>query len=85
KNHGTIAGGSFVVLALGKMGSREMTAASDLDLIFVYDVADPLDQSDGAKPLASSSYYARLGQRLINALTVTTGEGGLYEVDMRLR
>lgn len=85
KNHGVIAGGSFVVMALGKMGSREMTAASDLDLIFVYDVGDPLDQSDGPKPLASSSYYARLGQRLINALTVTTGEGGLYEVDMRLR
>ena len=85
KNHGTICGGSFVVMALGKMGSREMTAASDLDLIFVYDVGDALDQSDGAKPLASSSYYARLGQRLINALTATTGEGGLYEVDMRLR
>ena len=85
KHHGIIPGGSFVVMALGKMGSREMSAASDLDLIFIYDVGDPLDQSDGPKPLASSSYYARLGQRLINALTATTGEGGLYEVDMRLR
>ncbi len=85
RSHGSIPGGSFVVMALGKMGSREMTAASDLDLIFIYDVAEPLDTSDGPKPLASSSYYARLGQRLINALTATTGEGGLYEVDMRLR
>ena len=85
RTHGNIPGGSFVVMALGKMGSREMTAASDLDLIFIYDVAEPLDASDGPKPLPSSSYYARLGQRLINALTATTGEGGLYEVDMRLR
>jgi glutamate-ammonia-ligase adenylyltransferase len=85
KTHGVVPGGAFSVLALGKTGSREMTAASDLDLVFVYDVDAAVEQSDGPKPLAVSSYYARLSQRLINALTATTSEGGLYEVDMRLR
>jgi glutamate-ammonia-ligase adenylyltransferase len=81
---GRIADGAFCVIAMGKLGGREMTAASDLDLIFIYD-APPDAVSDGAKPLSASTYYARLAQRLIAALTVPTAEGTLYEVDMRLR
>jgi len=41
--------------------------------------------SDGPKPLAPIHYYARLAQRMIAAITAPTGEGRLYEVDMRLR
>jgi [glutamine synthetase] adenylyltransferase / [glutamine synthetase]-adenylyl-L-tyrosine phosphorylase len=71
-----VEGGRFAVIAMGKLGGREMTAASDLDLIFVYDAPDPS---------AAVLHYARLAQRLISALTVLTGAGSLYEVDMRLR
>jgi glutamate-ammonia-ligase adenylyltransferase len=81
---GDVAGGAFVVVAMGKLGGREMTASSDLDLIFVYD-APAEAASSGAKPLPASTFYARLAQRLIAALTVPTAEGTLYEVDMRLR
>ena len=42
-------------------------------------------QSDGARPLPAATYYARLGQRLVSALTAKTAEGQLYEIDMRLR
>ena len=83
--HGQVADGAMVVIAMGRLGGREMTAASDLDLIFVYDHAKEAVASDGARPLAPSLYFARASQRLISALTVMTGEGGLYEVDMRLR
>ncbi len=83
--HGTVAGGRFAVLGLGKLGSFEMNVLSDLDLIFIYDHAEGAEQSDGAKPLAVSTWFARLGQRLINALSAPTGDGELYEVDMRLR
>jgi glutamate-ammonia-ligase adenylyltransferase len=69
---------------MGKLGGREMTAESDLDLIFVYDASENA-VSDGAKPLPASVFYARLAQRFIAALTVPTAEGTLYEVDMRLR
>jgi glutamate-ammonia-ligase adenylyltransferase len=82
---GTIPGASFAVLAMGKLGGREMTAGSDLDLIFIYEVPEGVEASDGTKPLPVTTYYARLAQRLIAALTVHTGAGGLYEVDMRLR
>jgi glutamate-ammonia-ligase adenylyltransferase len=81
---GRTSNGAFVVVAMGKLGSREMTASSDLDLIFVYDAPDEA-VSDGAKSLPASMFYARLAQRLIGALTVPTAEGTLYEVDMRLR
>lgn len=83
--HGRLPGGGAVVLAMGKLGGREMTAASDLDLILVYDCDPDAEQSDGPRPLAPSQYYARLTQRLISALTSQTAEGRLYDVDMRLR
>jgi glutamate-ammonia-ligase adenylyltransferase len=83
--HGRLPGGGAVVLAMGKLGGREMTAASDLDLILVYDCEPGAEQSDGPRPLAPSQYYARLTQRLISALSSQTAEGRLYEVDMRLR
>ena len=83
--HGRVPGGAAVVIALGKLGGLEMTAASDVDLIVVYDFDPDATQSDGPHPLAPSQYYARYTQRLISALSVPTAEGALYEVDMRLR
>ncbi|HEX3942628.1 MAG TPA: bifunctional [glutamine synthetase] adenylyltransferase/[glutamine synthetase]-adenylyl-L-tyrosine phosphorylase [Rhizomicrobium sp.] len=85
KTFGPVAGGEFAVVAMGKLGGREMTAISDLDLVFIYDAPPDVEHSDGAKPLPIAAYYTRLAQRLIAALTVHTAEGGLYEVDMRLR
>jgi [glutamine synthetase] adenylyltransferase / [glutamine synthetase]-adenylyl-L-tyrosine phosphorylase len=87
RSHGRIANARMAVVALGKLGSREMTAASDLDLIFVYDLpgGDMASTSDGKRPLDAPHYFARLSQRLINAITAPTSEGQLYEVDMRLR
>jgi len=82
--HGRIRGGSFAVLGLGKLGSKELAIGSDLDLIFVFD-AEPEARSDGDKPLSADTYYARLGQRLVSALTAKTAEGSLYEIDTRLR
>ncbi len=85
QQHGIIPGAGLVVLAMGKMGGREMTATSDLDLILVYETPPDIEQSDGPKPLMIPVYYARFTQRLISAITSQTAEGKLYEVDMRLR
>src|SRR3546814_2075496 len=73
------------MVALGKLGSREMTVSSDLDLVFLYELPPDNTLSDGAKPLEPQRYYARLAQSLINALSARTAEGTLYEIDMRLR
>jgi [glutamine synthetase] adenylyltransferase / [glutamine synthetase]-adenylyl-L-tyrosine phosphorylase len=83
--HGRVAGGAFAVIGMGRLGSGEMTLASDLDLILVYEMPPEGATSDGARPLAAQAYYARLGQRLIGALTAPGNEGRLYPVDMRLR
>ncbi len=85
KSHGRLAGGETAVVAFGRLGSREMTAGSDLDLIVVYKHNADASASDGKKPLAPSQYYARLTQRLIAALAAPTAEGIAYEVDLRLR
>ncbi len=85
KAHGYISGGESAVLALGRLGAREMTASSDLDLIVVYDFDQEHPQSDGKRPLHGGQYFARLTQRMIGALTVQTNYGVLYPVDMRLR
>jgi [glutamine synthetase] adenylyltransferase / [glutamine synthetase]-adenylyl-L-tyrosine phosphorylase len=82
--HGRVPDGRVAVLAMGKLGSREMTAASDLDLILIYDFKDGVE-SDGRRPLPAALYYTRLTQRLLAALTAPTKAGRLYDVDLRLR
>lgn len=83
--HGRVPDSGLAVIAMGKLGGREMTVTSDLDLIFVYGATEEGAVSDGDRPLPASQYFARLSQRLINAVTAPTAEGTLYEVDMRLR
>jgi [glutamine synthetase] adenylyltransferase / [glutamine synthetase]-adenylyl-L-tyrosine phosphorylase len=83
--HGRVRGQQSAIVALGRLGAREMTASSDLDLIVIYDFDDEHPNSDGKRPLYGGQYFARLAQRLISALTVQTNYGVLYEVDMRLR
>lgn len=83
--HGVIPGGTFSVIGLGRLGSREMTFHSDIDLIFVYDAKNADVISNGVKPLNVSVYYNRLSQRLVNTLAAMDKEGRLYDVDTRLR
>lgn len=84
RKYGDPPGRGAAVVAMGKLGSAEMTATSDLDLLVICDPAE-VEESAGPKPLAAGVYYARLTQALIAALTAPTAEGPLYPVDMRLR
>jgi glutamate-ammonia-ligase adenylyltransferase len=85
RRHGRVPGGSFAVIGMGRLGSQEMTLASDLDLILIYDAPPDSEVSDGPQSLPTATYFARLSQRLIGAITAPTSEGRLYDVDMRLR
>ena len=76
--------GEVAVVALGKCGSREMSATSDLDLMTLYRANDSAAASD-LKGWDASTFYGRFTQRLIAALSSQTTEGQLYEVDMQLR
>lgn len=84
RRHGEPPGRGAVVLGMGSLGAGALNAASDLDLIVIYDAAGR-DGSQGPRPLAARPYYARLTQAVITALSAPTAEGRLYEVDMRLR
>ncbi|MFZ0607962.1 MAG: bifunctional [glutamine synthetase] adenylyltransferase/[glutamine synthetase]-adenylyl-L-tyrosine phosphorylase [Xanthobacteraceae bacterium] len=83
--YGRIAAGESAIIALGRLGSLEMTATSDLDLIVIYDFDAARPNSAGERSLYGGQYFARFTQRLISALTVQTNYGQLYQVDMRLR
>ena len=60
RSHGRMPGGQAAVIAMGKLGGREMTAGSDLDLIIVYDYAGEEAQSDGAEEPARAAILCAL-------------------------
>ncbi|RVV99772.1 bifunctional [glutamine synthetase] adenylyltransferase/[glutamine synthetase]-adenylyl-L-tyrosine phosphorylase [Mesobaculum littorinae] len=82
--HGPAPGRGAVIMGMGSLGARSLTAQSDLDMIAIYDDAG-VEASEGRRPLPSRTYYARLTQALVTALTAPMAGGRLYEVDMRLR
>lgn len=84
KQYGKITDGALGVIALGKLGTYEMSFHSDLDLIFVYQDTG-CAASTGEKPLPTSIYYNRLCQRIISALSTPSRYGKLFDVDTRLR
>jgi len=90
KNHGVPAGVDlqavpFCVIGYGKLGGQELGYSSDLDLIFLSDNIDETLKTDGSRPIYSSQFFARIGQRFMTVMTTRTNAGRLYEIDMRLR
>jgi glutamate-ammonia-ligase adenylyltransferase len=85
RQYGRVPGGAVAIVAYGKLGSRELTPTSDLDLVLIYDHAPEAVSIDGPKSLSAPGYYARFVQRLVSAVTLMTREGMLYNVDLRLR
>ena len=73
----------LVVLAMGKLGARELNLSSDIDLIFAF--PHPGEVQGGPRPLSNQQFFVRLGQRLIQALATTTLDGFVFRVDTRLR
>jgi len=78
-------GTAMAVIGYGSLGGMELGFGSDLDLVFIYDSAHAALESDGAKPLEGSRYYARLAQRFVHVLSMPTRSGKLYDIDVRLR
>ncbi|BDG72060.1 bifunctional [glutamine synthetase] adenylyltransferase/[glutamine synthetase]-adenylyl-L-tyrosine phosphorylase [Roseomonas fluvialis] len=93
ERHGKVKGGALAIVALGKLGGREMLPGSDLDLILIYDHAEGAETSEGRakrgappiRPLPASQYFTRLAHQMVAAIAAPGAEGKSYEVDMRLR
>ena len=81
----------YALLGLGKLGSREMSYQSDLDLILVYDADGHTTQPEGAtrwdrfELTDNFHFFTELARRIIKALSYLSPKGRLYQVDMRLR
>jgi glutamate-ammonia-ligase adenylyltransferase len=65
----------FAIIGYGKLGGKELGYGSDLDIVFVYEDTDE----------RAPEVYATLVRKMINWLTVKTGEGDLFEIDTALR
>jgi len=76
---------TMAVVAYGKMGGRELSYSSDLDLVFLHDSQGMQQQTNGERSLDNSIFFARMAQRVIHLLGLQTANGRLYEIDMRLR
>jgi len=70
------------VIAMGKLGARELNLSSDIDLIFTYPESG---ETTGPRSISSQEFFARLGQKIIRMLDATTADGFVFRVDMRLR
>ncbi|HQR06299.1 MAG TPA: bifunctional [glutamate--ammonia ligase]-adenylyl-L-tyrosine phosphorylase/[glutamate--ammonia-ligase] adenylyltransferase [Gemmatales bacterium] len=72
----------YVLVGLGKLGGREMSYQSDLDLILIY---EDDGQTQGSESTNNIHFFSELAQRVIKSLGQHSPLGRLYQVDMRLR
>jgi glutamate-ammonia-ligase adenylyltransferase len=70
--------GGLSVVAMGKLGGREIGYGSDLDIFFLY---EPGADDDGSR----SERYVRAAQRVLRLVSAPHGDGAGYELDTRLR
>ncbi|MFO1417662.1 MAG: bifunctional [glutamate--ammonia ligase]-adenylyl-L-tyrosine phosphorylase/[glutamate--ammonia-ligase] adenylyltransferase, partial [Methylotetracoccus sp.] len=75
----------FGIVAYGKLGGIELSYSSDLDLVFLHESGPSDATTNGACPLASSEFYARVAKRVVALMTTQTHAGALYDIDLRLR
>ena len=72
----------LVVVAMGKLGGRELNFSSDIDLVFLF---PGHGETQHAAPVSHDEFFLRLGQALIRLLSAVTPDGFVFRVDMRLR
>ncbi|MCL4217419.1 MAG: hypothetical protein KJ052_10515, partial [Candidatus Hydrogenedentes bacterium] len=79
--HGTIEGG-LAIIAMGKLGGRELNFSSDIDLMFLH-----TGDAAGEHPLGRSraEYFQKAGELIIKAISENSADGHVFRVDMRLR
>jgi glutamate-ammonia-ligase adenylyltransferase len=72
----------LMILAMGKLGGRELNYSSDIDLILLYPEEG---ESDGSRSVDNAEFFLRLSQKMVQMLVAPTVEGFVYRVDLRLR
>ncbi len=82
---GRLSSAEFCIVALGKLGSRELNYASDIDLIFLFS-DEGLTSTGGSRgQISNREYFIKLDEYLLKVISEPTGEGAAYRIDVRLR
>ena len=82
--HGLTGDAGFCVLAMGKLGGRELNFSSDIDLLFLYS-AEWNTSENTTEHDSAEACFCKIGELIIKALSEQTAEGRVFRVDMRLR
>ncbi|MBV8865680.1 MAG: hypothetical protein JO210_09835 [Acidobacteriaceae bacterium] len=72
----------FCILALGKLGGRELNYSSDIDLMFLYSANG---ETNGPQRITNKEFFKKVANQLTNLLSTYTPAGQCYRVDLRLR
>ena len=82
---GRISSAEFCIVALGKLGSRELNYASDIDLVFLYSDEGVTSAGGSRGQITNREYFVKLAESLLRVVSEPTGEGAAYRIDVRLR
>jgi len=80
--HGADEPSTFAVLALGKLGGRELNYSSDIDLMFLY---SENGETTGPQSITSKEFFKKLANEITRLLSTYTAAGVCYRIDLRLR
>ena len=75
----------FCIVSLGKLGSKELNYASDIDLLFIYSAEGTTSGIGAAGSVSNAEYFSKLSETIVKLVGRQGGEGAAYRVDMRLR
>ncbi len=75
----------FCIVALGKLGSKELNYSSDIDLLFLYSAEGTTSGSGSRGAVSNREYFVKLSEFITKIVGSTSGEGAAYRVDLRLR
>ena len=75
----------FCIVALGKLGSKELNYSSDIDLLFLYSADGETSDKGSRGKVTNREYFVKLSEQIVRLVGAQTGEGAAYRVDMRLR
>jgi [glutamine synthetase] adenylyltransferase / [glutamine synthetase]-adenylyl-L-tyrosine phosphorylase len=82
---GRVSTPEFCIVALGKLGSRELNYASDIDLVFLFSEEGMTSAGGSRGQVTNREYFVKLGESLLRLISEPKGEGAAYRIDVRLR
>ena len=84
---GRIQKAEFAIVALGKLGCRELNYASDIDLLFLFSGSGETsgDGRNHNSVITNKEFFSAVAESVVKMIGRSAGEGAVYRIDLRLR